>query len=178
MAIPITQWKQFSTNIDPSGNREKTSGFGFIKILDTSAPSGQLRFSTINNTFGTIVSNTEMVIWRVTNLNGNTQVFNTKVFLSSISDWGAGTYRFLYRVNKDWLGSGFLLTASDGDVPTNANNAFDLSPSSGLVYNETTERNVSQYLYLAVLAENNVPQIKYGGAADAGFRYKIVMDYC
>lgn len=172
---PQTQVRQYNVDINPSGGRHLAGGSGFIKVVDTSS-TGVLDFGDVDTTNGSNISSTRMVVFRVSDFGDASGVFNAKVFLTNINAWGAGTYRFLRRTEKHFA-SGIALTAADDDVPTVQANAFNLLPTSGTNYTQTNDDGVSEYLYLAVLVDTDVPVGTYGGPGLGSWRYRIVYDY-
>lgn len=183
VTFPQIQWLQHDPAIDPSGHRhEHNPSFGFLKVLNTN-PGGELDFGAVNVALSGKVSDTKLVMFRPVSLGDASGVFNFKMFLVSISSWGAGTYRFLERKTIHF-NQNLVLTQADADTPTvvpaTPNVKGTLAPFflngqphlSGIL-----DQDVSQYIYLAVFADTNVPPQQYGGAGSNGFRFRLLYDF-
>jgi hypothetical protein len=183
VVIPTVEWIQQDPTVDPSGFRDvKTTGF--LKDLNTGA-AGVLNFGTVDITSATQITDTVLAYARVSALNDASGVFNMRFFLTSVSDWNIGTYRFLERKEFHFQQGGISLTASDNDTPTSVPDAANLSGTitepefplgkpwmSGVIDNDA-----SQYAYLAVSVGTNVPIGIKGGAGAGSFRYRLLYDF-
>lgn len=181
--FPTVQWIEQDPATDPSGSRHLLDT-GFVKQLNTGA-GGQLDFGDLALTASQQITDTKLCYARASSMGDASGIFNMKFFLSSVSDWGAGTYRFLERKTLDFVPS-LSLTASDSDTPTSVPSQANLL---GTVHEDAgwprgkpwisgvLDTDVSQYVYLAVLANNDVDLGIYGGAGDGGFRYRLTYDF-
>jgi hypothetical protein len=173
--FPVTQFLQFDKDTDPSGVRHLESSA--IKSLDTSI-TGCLDFGNANTTTSGAITNTTMQIFRVSDLGDASGVYNMRFFLQSATAFGAGNYRFLHKINTHYQGVGFTLGLADLDIPlskpTSANvlSTTNEPPLSGI-----TDAHVSQYIYLAVFVDTDVPFGTYGGCANGSFRYRMIYDF-
>lgn len=183
VSVPQIEWIRQDPTIDPSGVRDaKTTGY--LKNLDTGA-GGVLDFGTVDITSTTQVTDTALAYARVSALNDASGVFNMKFFLTSVSDWTTGTYRFLERKEFHFQQGGITLTASDDDtpttVPTNANFSGTITEpefSNGKPWmSGILDNDASQYVYLAVEVGTNVPVGIKGGAGAGSFRYRLLYDF-
>jgi hypothetical protein len=181
--VPTIEWLQHSTAIDPSGSRHLKSGAaGYLKTLTTGA-GGQLDFGGIDVSLSGSLSSTQLCFARVSNFNGASGIYNLKFFLSNVSAFTAGTYRFFERKSLPFLPS-LSLTEADAMTPTSvptvpnikgtiaANYGLGQTSISGIL-----DQDVTQYLYLAVYAGTDVPLSQYGGAGAATFRYTLLFDF-
>lgn len=184
VVVPTVEWINQDPTIDPSGSRDIKSGAaGFLKNISTAAAQ-ELNFGTINITTSGSISDTKLCYARVSALNDASGVFNMRLFLTSVSDWTTGTYRFLERKALHFQG-GIALSLGDADtpvvVPTQANFSGTVTAPefdggkpwmSGVLDND-----VSQYVYFAVFAGTDVPVGIKGGAGAGSFRYKLLYDF-
>jgi hypothetical protein len=183
VVFPSVEWVEQDASIDPSGFRHDNTT-GFIKNVNTSA-GGALDFGSLGLSAASQVSTTKLCYARATAMGDASGVFNMKLFLSSITSWGAGTYRFLERKTLDFVPS-LSLTAADTDTPTsvpaNANFLGTVHEDAGWSRGKPwisgiLDEDASQYVYLAVLAQNDVPVGTYGGAGAGSFRYRLLFDF-
>ncbi len=183
VTFPSLEWVEQDPSIDPSGVRDDNTT-GFLKNVNTGA-GGQLDFGSLSIASASQVSDSKLCYARATAMGDASGIFNMRFFLSSISDWGAGTYRFLERKTLDFVPS-LSLTAADTDtpsiVPTNANLLGTVHedaawPRGKPWISGILDEDASQYVYLAVLAQNDVPVGTYGGAGAGSFRYRLLFDF-
>lgn len=173
-AFPTVQIIQFDKDVDPSGFRHiSASG---IKVLDTSI-QGCLDFGNANTTTSGVISNTAMNIFRVSDLGDASGVYNLRFFLQNASAFSTGNFRFLHRISTHYQGGGFQLSLSDADIPLTEPSQNVLSTSGQPTLSGIFDGHVSQYIYLAVFADTNVPFGTYGGCANGSFRYKMIYDF-
>jgi len=176
MAIfPDVQFIKFDTDVDPSGFRNiSASG----QVLDTSI-TGCLDFGNANTTTSGDISDTAMAVFRVNALNDASGVYNLRFFLNNTTAFDTGNFRFLHRIVTDYQGIGFQLSLADLDVPiaAPAQNVISTTPSSQPTLSGITDADVSQYIYLAVFVDNDVPFGTYGGCAAGSFRYRMLFDF-
>jgi hypothetical protein len=170
--LPVTQFIQFEKLVDPSGARNiLASG---IKELNTSA-NGFLDFGNNNVSISGIVGNTRMVIFRASSMGDASGIYNLKFYLQSLSAFGQGTLRFLHRISTHYLGDQFVLNPTDVDIPTSVPATQNLFSTQGVnAISGTLDPDVSQYIYLAVFTDVDVPFGTYG---PAGFRYRCQYDF-
>jgi hypothetical protein len=176
MAIfPDVQFIQFDKDVDPSGSRHLVAGG---QELDTSI-TGCLDFGNANTTTVGATSDTTMAIFRVDALNDASGVYNLRFFLNSTTAFGVGNFRFLHRIATHYQGAGFELSLADLDVPLAAplQNVISTTPSSQPTLSGIIDADVSQYIYLAVWVDADVPFGTYGGCANGSFRYRMLYDF-
>lgn len=182
--FPSVEWIQQSLTINPSGSRHlHVPASGFIKVLDTGA-AGVLDFGQVNTTGSGNLSDTKLVYARVTDLADASGVFHMRFFLVNTTAWGAGTYRFLERKEMHFVPNVALNSAANNTplvVPTQTNVSGTIQAPqwplgtpwmSGIV-----DRDVSQYIWLAIEAGVDVPIGTYGGAGAGSFRYRLIYDF-
>lgn len=173
--FPVTQFLQFDVNIDPSGSRNLLASA--IKELDTSI-AGCLDFGNANTTISGAIGDTTLTLFRVSDLGDASGVYNMRFFLQNASAFGVGNYRFLHKIDTHFQGPGFVLGLADLDIPVTqptAENVLSTSgqpPLSGLA-----DGHVSQYIYLAVFVDTDVPFGTYGSCGAGSFRYRMVYDF-
>lgn len=173
MVLPQVEFIQFAKDVNPSGFRHiAASG---IKRLDTSI-TGALEFGNVNTSLSGRISDTKMVIFRVSDFGSASGVFNMRFFLTNTNAFSLGNYRFLNRITTHWQGAGFALSLADADVPLSVPSQNVLSTSGQPVLSGLFDGHVSQYIYLATYVDTDVPFGTYGGATNGSFRYRILYD--
>lgn len=173
--FPTVQFIQFNKDVDPSGVRDiPASG---IKVLDTTI-TGCLDFGNANTTTSGTISQTKMFVFRVSDLGDASGVYNLRFFLENATAFGVGNYRFLHRIATHFQGPGFQLGLSDADIPV-GDPGFQnvLSTSGAPTLSGIFDGHVSQYIYVAVFVDTDVPFGTYGGCANGSFRYRMVYDF-
>lgn len=172
--FPTVQFIKFDTTIDPSGFRNiPASG----QTLGTDV-SNCLDFGNSNVTTSGVISDTGMLIFRVSDLGDASGVYNLKFYLSVASAFNTGSYRFLERVVTHYQGSDFVLSLADLDVPIVEPIAQNVSATNEQpVLSGITDTDVSQYIYLAVFTDTDVPFGTYGGCGAGSFRYRMIYDF-
>lgn len=174
MTFPTVQFISFDKDTDPSGTRDISSGG---QILDTSI-TGCLDFGNANTTTSGAISDTKMVIFRVSDFGDASGVYNMKFFLDSTTAFNVGTARFLYRPEIHYQGTGFTLGLSDLDIPISEPSAQNVISTSGApTLSGIFDGHVSQYIYLAVFVDTDIPFGTYGGCGAGSFRYKMTYDF-
>lgn len=174
MAFPTIQFIEFNKAVDPSGFRNiPASG---IATLGTTF-DGLLSFGGVNTSVSGVISDTKMIIARVEDLGDASGVFNLRFFLQSASAFNVGNYRFLQRISTDYLGPNFSLTLADTDVAIVEPSQNLLATNGQPVLSGLTDNDVSQYIYLAVFIDTDVPFGTYGGAGQGSFRYRLTYDF-
>jgi len=185
VTFPTVEWVSQDPTIDPSGFRDINSGAaGFLKVVNTSA-GGELSFGTLNNTDGTVVSDTACVYARASAMGDASGIFNMRFFLINTSAWGVGTFRFLERKELHFQQGGISLTAGDNDTPVVVPATTNLLgtiqepqfPNGQPWMSGVLDNDVSQYAYIATLVGNDVPAGTYGGAGAGSFRYRLLYDF-
>jgi hypothetical protein len=175
MVIPTTQFLQFDVTVNPSGNRNLLGSA--VKELSTSLNSF-LDFSNLNISISGIVSPTKLVVFRASDMGTASGIYNIRFYLKSASAFGPGTYRFLHRISTHYLGSNFILNTADNDLPSiqpatqNLFSTQQVNAISGI-----TDADVSQYIYLAVFVDTDVPFGTYRGQNGAGATMRCVYDF-
>ena len=173
--FPTVQFLQFDKDVDPSGVRNLPASA--VKELDTSI-TGCLDFGNANTTTSGAITNTTMQIFRVSDLGDASGVYNMRFFLQSATAFGVGNYRFLHKIDTHFQGGGFALGLADLDIPLSEPSSENLlsttnePPLSGIA-----DEHVSQYVYLAVFVDTDVPFGTYGGCAAGSLRYRMVYDF-
>lgn len=175
MVFPTVQMVQFHKDVDPSGVRDVLASG--IKVLDTSI-TGCLDFGNVNTSTSGGICETKMFIFRADDLGDASGIYNLKFFLENASAFNTGNYRFLHKIATHFQGPGFALGLSDGDIlltaPTEQN---VLSTSGQPTLSGIFDGHVSQYVYLAVFVDTDVPFGTYGGCAAGSFRYRMIYDF-
>lgn len=174
MTFPTVQMLQFDKDVDPSGVRDDPGSA--IKILDTSI-TGCLDFGNANTTTSGVISNTNMMVFRVSDLGSASGVYNLRFFLENSSAFSTGNFRFLHRIATHYQGVGFTLGLSDLDIPLTEPSQNVLSTSGQPTLSGIFDGHVSQYIYLAVFVDTDVPFGTYGGCANGSFRYRMIYDF-
>lgn len=182
--FPALEWIQQDPSVNPSGFRHlKQSIHGYQKNVDTSA-GGVLDFGSINTTGSGAICDTKLLYARIASMGDASGVYNMRLFLSNASSFTGGVYRFLEQKNLHFVPN--LVLGSDASntptvVPINANFSGTIQMPywqsgqpwmSGLL-----DRDVSQYVHLAVEADVNVPIGTKGGAGAGSFRYRLLYDF-
>jgi hypothetical protein len=182
--FPSVEWIQQDPATDPSGLRDQKSGAaGFLKVLDTGA-GGVLDYGQLNTTGSGAITDTFLTYARVDDFGDASGVFNMRMFLTNITAWGGGTFRFLEQKQLHFVPS-LVLDSSAENTPTIIPSSPNLSGTitepefplgkpwmSGLLDND-----VSQYVHLAIEAGVDVPVGTYGGAGAGTFRYRLLYDF-
>lgn len=177
MTLPSIDIIQLDNRINPSGTRHLGAGAsGFVKFLDTSS-SGHLDFGFLDITNSGVLAGTRLIYFRPNSMGSASKIFNFRLHISSTSAWGAGTYQFLWKKQIHFT-SGLALSTTDDSMilslPTSGN---VLSTHSGTFIQTTAESGCSQYIYLDIFADTNVPVGIYGGPGQGGFRFKLTYDF-
>lgn len=180
---PTIEFVQQSTSINPSGSRHLSNpAAGFLKLLNTGA-GGALSFGTANTTGSGIVSTTSLLYARVTDFGDASGIYNMRFFLSNSSAFNTGRYRFLQNKNIHFVPN-LTLTPAYNDTPLTLPSQPNLSGTvmPGWTYGSPWlsgigDGQVSQYVWLAIEVDNNVPVGTFGGAGAGTLRYRLVFDY-
>lgn len=183
MAFPIVQIIQQDPTVNPSGFRADLSpAHGFIKQLGTGA--GQyLDFGSMNIVPSGNISDTKLIYARVSNFGSSTGIFDGKFFIQNLSSWnGGGRFRFLEKKTLDLQNSTFKLTEGNTDtpivVPNQSNIIFTRSinfPNGANICSGIADSDVTEYIYLAILAGVDVPTGQKGSGG--GWRYRLLYNF-
>jgi len=184
VVVPTVTWVQQDPSVDPSGSRvDKSGAAGYLKTVSTAAGQA-LDFGTVNISTSGTISDTLLCYAYATGMGDASGIFNMRVYLNSISDWGAGTYRFLERKELHFQGE-ISLSLADDDTPTTVPQMANFSgtivepefPAGKPWISGILDNDASQYLYLAVFADTDVPVGIKGGAGAGSFRYRLIYDF-
>jgi hypothetical protein len=184
VTFPQLEWVQQSLSTDPSGSRHLSSpGAGFIKNPSTTV-TNELDFGTLNNTGSGAITDTKLVYARINSLGDASGVFNMKFFLTSVSAWNLGTYRFLEQKELHFVPNVVLNSAANNTptiIPATTNLVgtiqFPQFQNGAPWISGVEDIDVTQYIYIAVEVHNNVPTGTYGGAGAGSFRYRLLYDF-
>jgi hypothetical protein len=173
--FPTVEFIQFNKDVDPSGFRHLAASG--IKVLDTSI-TGCLDFGNANTTTSGALGDTAMCVFRVSDMGDASGVYNLRFYLHNASAFDAGNYRFLHKIDTHWQGGGFQLGLGDADIPvTEPTTQNVLSTSGQPTLSGIFDGHVSQYIYLSVFVDTDVPFGTYGGCAAGSFRYRMIYDF-
>lgn len=182
--FPSIEWIQQSLVIDPSGFRHlKQSVNGYLKNIDTSA-GGVLDFGSMDTSGSGAISTTKLAYARISSMGDASGVYNMRFFLTNISDFTAGAYRFLERKTLHFVPS-LGLDSSANNTPTIVPTAANFSGTIQMPHWQSgqpwmsglLDADVSQYVYMAIEADANVPIGTKGGAGAGTFRYRLLYDF-
>lgn len=173
MAAPITKFYQFSaTGVSPVGSRHLTNHASFVKELSDSE-AGALDFGTLNIDSKSHTP-TKCLIFRVSDLNGNSQIDNMRFWAPSLPT-PAGYIKFNMHINTNYL-SGIALTDASGQVPTTLPDDPNLLRTTGVEeISGIVDTDVSEFIYLNVTSDVTTTTGRYGG--DSSLRYRVTFDY-
>ena len=173
--FPTVSFFQFDIDVDPSGSRNLLASA--VKELDTSI-LGCLDFGNTNTSTSGMISDNALLIFRASDLADASGIYNMRFFLQSATAFGAGNYRFLHKVATHYQGVGFRLGLGDLDIPTSQPTTQNVLSTSGQPsLSGIFDGHVSQYIYLAVFTDTDVPYGTYGGCSAGSFRYRMVYDF-
>jgi len=181
---PTVEWREWTTTIDPSGIRisddaATLSASGYIGERSTIAGE-TLVFDPVNIAVSGQVSDTKLLTAHISAWGDASGISNMKFYLTSISHFNTGDYRFLYRLATHFV-SGLVLNETDSGFPTSQPTDQNLFSTLGSGVLADTgfydESQVSQYIYLSLYINNDVPVGTYGGAGTAGLRYRMLYDF-
>jgi len=182
--FPDVEWILQDPSTDPSGQRDqKSAPAGFLKVLSTAA-GGELNFGQLNTSGSGAITDTFLTYARVDDFGDASGVFNMRMFLTNVTAWSLGTYRFLEQKQLHFVPD-LALNSSAVDTPTIVPSQANMSGTitepewplgkpwmSGLLDND-----VSQYVHLALEVGVDVPVGTYGGAGAGSFRYRLLYDF-
>lgn len=179
---PTIQWVEQNPAINPSGSRHLLS-LGFVRLLGTGAGQ-ELNFGTLNTTGSGAISTTKVIYARASALGDASGVYNMRFFLTNVTSWGLGTYRFLERKTLHFVPN-LSLNSSAASTPTVIPSFPNLSgtittpefPLGKPWISGVADIDASQYVYLAVEVGANVEVGPYGGAGAGTWRYRMLFDF-
>ncbi|NIU88126.1 MAG: hypothetical protein GWN56_12910, partial [Nitrosopumilaceae archaeon] len=131
---------------------------------------------------------TKAVVAFLSQLNDmNEAVFNLRFWVTDFTDFGAGSFNFNGFPSGQWIQNISLTDASGKFVPTNLPSGQNWWRDAGGPFNRNdvafqeitgsgTDDQVTQFFYLSVAVDNDVPPKTYGGDA-GGFTYRCSFDY-
>lgn len=181
MNIPVIEVIEQDISVDPSGFRH-LKNTGYLRNLSTAA--GQvLNFGSLDNTNSGIISDPKLIYIRASTMGSASGIFNIRFYTESTSDWAEGNYRFLYRPSIHFV-SNPSLSLADQNVPfmppsfANISGTINIGHVNGSPWiSGILDADASNYIYLAVYVDSDVPIGTYGGAGDGGFRYKFLYNF-
>lgn len=181
ITFPTVEWKEYDPATDPSGVRHLQTT-GFIKVLDTGA-AGQLDFGSLDITGSGAISDTKLVLARMSSAGDASGIFNMKFFLSSITAWNLGTYRFLCDKNLHFIPDNALNDANEDAsvvipaLPNVRSTVRVTAPIGGNNISGVLDEDVTQYIWLAVLSAEDTTVGQYGGPGFGSFRFTLMYDF-
>jgi hypothetical protein len=182
--VPTVEWREWTTTIDPSGIRisddtTTLDASGFLGNRSTIAGE-TLVFDPVNIAVSGQTSDTKVLTAYITNWGDGSGISNMKFFLTSVSDFGVGDYRFLYSIRTHWA-SGLELNETDSELPITIPTSQNILSTfgSGTVQNTGyyDESQVLQYVYLSMFIGVDVPVGVYGSAGGGGFRMRLLYEF-
>lgn len=175
IVAPQVQFLEFDKTVDPSGFRHIPGSS--LGVLDTST-TGYLDFGNSNVSISGVVSATKMAIFRVSDMADASGIYNMRFYLKSATAFSAGQYRFLHNITTHFQGAGYSLTTLNSDIPSSIPSSANLLSTDGQgAMSGTQDDNVSQYIYLAVFTDTDVPYGTKGGGGAGSFRFSCVYDF-
>ena len=189
MAVPpVIRIAEFSTSgVNSSGVRHlQLPASGFVKNLGTGAGEF-IDFGSINITLGKQTSDTKAVLLHVDSFQGASEaVFNMRFYISDLSDWSNGTFFFNGVTSGQWIQDINLTDASGYLVPTALPSGQNWWRDAGGTFDPTSvafqeivgsgDSQVTQWFYLSVTADTDVPAKVYGGNT-GGYTYRCTFDF-
>lgn len=168
------------SGVTPSGGRhlQQPGSSGFIQNLGTGAGE-YLDFGSLNNTFAKKTSPTKVVLMNVDNFNdANEAIFNMRFWASNVTDFTEGTFFLNGFASGIWFQNLSLNDASGLFIGTSLPSGQNLFRQDGNTEITTSgvDEQASQFVYLSVTVDTNVPVNVYGGNA-GGFTYRITTDF-
>lgn len=170
--FPTFQFREYTISTDPSGSRNTTGG-GFQGVRST-LTGETLVFSPLNVSPTGGITETHLLLGRVSNFGTASGVYNLKFFLTSASSFTQGTYRFLEYKNRHWIVNR-RMSEADNNTPTSLPATTNWKNTyGGGVLSGTKEDDVTEYLYLGLYIKEDVPTGTYG---PANFTYRCAFDF-
>jgi hypothetical protein len=183
MVAPTITFRQFEVSgVNPSGFRQYRTGddavhSSFIKSLGT-ATNEELDFGINNITTSGVNSPTKVVLAHM-DASGDltTQLFNMKFWLPNVTAF-TGTFRFNELKSSGWIQSGVVDNGSADSTPTTLPTSGNLlRQDASSTITGSGDEEVTEWVYLSVLTDTNVPVGLKGGAGQNTFRYRLTADY-
>ncbi len=176
---PIIRFSEFLVSgTSPSGSRHLKNHSSYVKELGT-GPGKYLDFGSLNISNGKQSTGTKAIVAMVDNMRGATSsVFNLRFWVSNKSVFGAGSYYLNGWASGVWIHNCHLTDASGHAIPTSLPSGQNIWRQDGNaeITASGLDAQVTQYYYLSVTANTNVPVGVYGGDA-GGFIYRLSVDY-
>lgn len=177
ITVPTIDILQLDNAIDPSGTRDLGAGCsGFVKFLDTSS-SGHLDYGFCNVTESGVLAGTKLVFFRPLDLGDAAEIYNFRFHLSAINAFATGNYSFLWSKQIHFTSGLGLDTGSDNVSTSLPSSGNVLSTASGTYIQAVAESGCSQYIYLDIFVDQDVPIGTYGGPGAGSFRYRLTFDF-
>lgn len=179
MAVPpqvrFSEWAP--SGVNPSGSRHLITHPTYVKQLGTAAAQA-LDFGQVNNTIAKAHSITSAVTAHIDAFNGaNEAIFNMRFWIPDFSDYTSGTFFFNGFPSGQWLRDIALTDASGRFIPTalpSGQNWF--RQDDGLEITGSGDAQVTQFMYLSISVDTDVPPNVYGGDG-GGHRYRMTYDF-
>lgn len=177
----------FPTGPDPSGWRHLKFHPSFVKILSSGTGSATLDYKlmdlqSVDIGPGSGVSLTKVFLFRISKFTspGITTVRAMKIWASDMSDFLVPeTNKLLFKTSGPWL-SGFAFTAEDITnkdywMPTSLPDRLNLRRTDGgITIHGSGDKDVSQWVYVALAASGSCPLGEYGSAlVPSGFNVRV-----
>ncbi len=180
MATPPTiRWSYWAASgVSPSGSRHLTSSDTYVKQIGTAADQ-ELDFGDVNNTNEKVHSSTCVVTAAVDAMNGaNEAIFNMRFWIPDFSDYATGTFFFNGFPSGTWIQDIELTDASGLFIPTALPSGQNLFRQDGWpeISGIASDDEVTEYIYLSVSVDTDVPPNVYGGAA-GGHVYRCSYEF-
>ena len=169
MAIPSVEFRALDISETESANRTTA---GSVVTLTT-----PLDFGTVNNTAGSAQAGPACIIFRCTNLQGNTALSNLRFWLSSNSSL-IGTNSYYSDISDTWIQNktvSEVAAGTPGLLPTSVPSSNAQKMGGGDITG-TDHANTSQYIYLAMEIGQD-EEIGSKGGSEGGFGYSLKFDY-
>ena len=176
-ALTIT-FREFAVSgTDPSGHRADDSHASFTKVLGVGA-NEQLDFGKNNISNSGINSSTKAVVGCLATSGDLTlELFNMKFWLPSVTTFATGTMRYNQDNSSGWI-QNVVINNSSGTTPTALPSSGNLLRQDGSgVIQASGDGECTEWIYLSIFADTNVPVGVYGGAGLNTFRYRLTADY-
>lgn len=179
MAVPplvrFSEWA--ASGVNPSGSRHLKTHPSYVKQLGTAAGQ-ELDFGTVNNTLDKKHSITSVVTAHIDAFNGaNEAIFNMRFWIPDFSDYTKGTFFFNGFPSGQWIQGIELTDASGQFTPTalpSGQNWF--RQDDGLELTGSGDAQVTQFMYLSISVDTDVPPNVYGGAG-GGHVFRLTYDF-
>lgn len=176
---PSIKFYQFAVSgASPSGSRHLTSHGSYVKELGTVA--GQyLDFGSLNLHNGKQSTTTKAIVAFVSDMHDASEaVFNMRFWASDISDFTGGTYYLNGVASGIWIQDCSLVDSSGYFTPTALPSGLNWrrQDDTDEITGANSDDQVTQYMYLSVTADTDVPTATYGGDS-GGFTYRLTFDY-